>query len=121
MHVHRLIAGLVLAVALPAFAQTPAPATAPVAPADVPKHNCTKPGRVPGPSRERGPAAAYQKDYIAFTECLKKFALDQQALAEPHMKASNATVAEYNAAVKAYNDEVEKLNAANKCGRRRGR
>ena len=30
------------------------------------------------------------------------------------MKASNATINEYNAAVKAYNDEVEKNNKAGK-------
>ena len=45
MRIHRLIAGLALAAAVPAFAQTAAPA-APVA-AEPPKHTCTKPGDFP--------------------------------------------------------------------------
>ena len=112
MRLPRLIAGLVLAAALPAFAQTPAPAApaTPAATADLPKHNCTKPGEFPSRLATEGQQRQYQKDYVAFTECLKKFALEQQALAEPHMKASNATINEYNTAVKAYNDEVETRN-----------
>jgi hypothetical protein len=114
MRIHRLIAGLALAIAVPVLAQTPAPApTAPPA-ADLPKHKCTKPGDFPGRLATEGQHRQYQKDYIGYTDCLKKFALDQQALAEPHMKASNATINEYNAAVKAYNDEIQKQNEGNK-------
>jgi len=112
MRIHRLIAGLALAAAVPAFAQTAAPA-APVA-ADPPKHNCTKPGDFPSKAAGESTQRAFQRDYVTYTDCLKKFALEQQALAEPHMKASNATINEYNAAVKAYNDEVEKNNKAGK-------
>jgi len=68
------------------------------------------PSKAAGESTQR----AFQRDYVTYTDCLKKFALEQQALAEPHMKASNATINEYNAAVKAYNDEVEKNNKAGK-------
>ena len=107
MRIHRLIAGVALAAALPVVAQTPAPSAAA---GDPPKHNCTKPGEFPSRLATEGQQRQYQKDYVAFTECLKKFALDQQALAEPHMKASNATINEYNTAVKAYNDEIEKRN-----------
>jgi len=118
MRIDRLIAGLALAIAVsvPAHAQTPAPAPAPAAPAtaDLPKHKCTKPGDFPGRLATEGQHRQYQKDYIGYTDCLKKFALEQQAIAEPHMKASNATISEYNAAVKAYNDEIQKQNEGNK-------
>jgi len=112
MRIHCLIAGLALAAAVPAFAQTPAPAAPPTAAAEPPKHNCTKPGDFPSKAAGESTQRAFQRDYVTYTDCLKKFALDQQALAEPHMKASNATITEYNAAVKAYNDEVEKNNKA---------
>jgi len=39
----------------------------------------------------------FQKDYVAFTDCLRKFALEQQKLAEPHIKASNDAINDYNA------------------------
>ena len=39
---------------------------------------------------------------------MKKFIDEQQALAQPHVKASNAAIAEYNEAVKAYNDQIQK-------------
>ena len=112
MRIHRLIAGLALAAAVPALAQTAAPA-APVA-AEPPKHTCTKPGDFPSKAAGESTQRAFQRDYVTYTDCLKKFALEQQALAEPHMKASTATITEYNAAVKAYNDEVEKNNKAGK-------
>jgi hypothetical protein len=84
--------------------------TAPTAPAaGVPKHNCTSPGPIPGEmTGTDSKMRQYSKDYIAYTDCLKKFALDEQKAAEPHMKAANDAVAEYNAAVKTYNEEVQR-------------
>ena len=116
MRMTPLIAGCLLAAALPAFAQNAPSAAAPAAPsaADAPRHACVKPGDFPGNLASEPQKRQYTKDYVAFTECLKKFVSDQQALAEPHMKAANATVIEYNAAVKAYNDEAEKSNKAGK-------
>ena len=114
-----------LLLALAAFAATPvlaqnAPATpasvvADVPDSEVPKHTCTKPGEFPGSLASERQQRDYQKEFVAFTDCLKKFALDQQKLAAPHVRAANATVEEYNNAVKAYNAEVEKLkgNAKN--------
>jgi hypothetical protein len=100
-----LAAVLATAAAGSALAQTPA---AGASPADVPKHSCSKPGEFPGSLASDNQRRAFQKEYVAYTECLRKFATDQQKLAEPHMKAANDTITEYNAAVKAYNDEVEK-------------
>jgi hypothetical protein len=52
--------------------------------------------------------AQFGKDYKAYTDCLRDFALAQQKLAEPHMKAANDAVTEYNSAVKTFNDEMER-------------
>jgi len=100
--------------AAPVLAQntTPAPSAAPATPAaDVPKHNCTKPGEFPTSLSSDTQKRTFQKDYVAYTECLKKFALDQQRLAEPHTKAANDAATEYNAAVKTFNEAVEKANS----------
>lgn len=114
MRSNALLALLAFAAGTSAFAQpaaTPAPAASAAATpsADVPKHSCTKPGPFPGAMTSTdNQMRQYSKDYIAYTDCLKKFALDEQKAAEPHMKAANDAVTEYNAAVKAYNDEVQR-------------
>ena len=112
-------AALALAAALwaaAAFAQqpiTPAPTTAaPVAPAStspVPKHSCVHPGEFPGRLASERQQKQWQKDFVAYVDCLRKFVTDQQALAQPHVQAANATVEEYNKAVKEYNDTIQKL------------
>lgn len=77
--------------------------------ADSPKHACKKPGEFPNPKLATdNQLRQYHKDYTAYTDCIRKFALDEQKAAEPHIKASNEAINEYNAAVKAYNDELEK-------------
>jgi hypothetical protein len=109
-HAAKAFAVLTLAAfAAAAAAQTSAPATAPAAPAaPVPQHNCTKPSEYPGNLASDTQKRTWQKDYVAYVDCVKKFIDEQQALAEPHVKASNAAIAEYNAAVKAYNDQIQK-------------
>jgi hypothetical protein len=100
---------VVAAFAASASAQTAAPATAaPAAAAAVPKPECAKPGDYPGNVASDNVKRNWQKDFVAYVDCLKKFIEEQQALAEPHVKASNAAIAEYNAGVKAYNDPVQK-------------
>jgi hypothetical protein len=115
---HRAIPALAVivfaAVAFGASAQTAAPATpptpaAPAAPAaPTPKPECGKPGDYPGNLASDNQKRSWQKDFVAYVDCLKKFIEEQQALAEPHVKASNAAIAEYNAGVKAYNDQIQK-------------
>lgn len=103
-------------VALLAFAAAPAlaqnsgtsSATPAAGSADVPKHNCGKPGEFPNNLTSDNQKRAYQKEFVAYTDCLKKFAQDQQKLAEPHAKAANDAANEYNTAVKAFNEAVEK-------------
>lgn len=109
MRFNVLFVLLACAAGTSALAQPATDAPAAAASADVPKHDCAKPGPFPGEATSTDTQLArYGKEYVAYTDCLKKFALEQQKLAEPHMKAANAAVNEYNSAVKAYNDEIER-------------
>jgi hypothetical protein len=113
MNLHRHLPALVVSalVATAAFAQTPAPA-APAAPdPNVPKHACVKPGDLPGSLSSDLQKRAWQKEYVAYTDCLKRFIADQKALADPHLKAFNAAVDEYNDGVKKYNEAIEKARS----------
>jgi hypothetical protein len=100
-----VLATLALAAAPVAYAQKDAGG-------DVPKHNCKSPGQFPNPKvASDTQLRQYHKDYTAYTDCIRKFAIEEQKAAEPHIKASNEAINEYNAAVKAYNDEIEKRKA----------
>jgi hypothetical protein len=95
--------------AAPVLAQTtPAPAAGSSPAPDVPKHTCGKPGEFPGSLASDSQKRTYQKEFVVYTDCLKKFATEQSKLAEPHAKAANDAANEYNAAVKGFNDQVEK-------------
>lgn len=97
------------AFAASAVAQQPAPAAATAASAaPVPRHDCVKPGEYPGNLASDRVKQAWQKGYVGYVDCLKKFIDEQQALAQPHVKASNAAINEYNAGVKEYNEQVQK-------------
>jgi len=102
----NILLGIALAAtAASAVSQQPAP-SAPAAP--VPKHACTKPGDFPGGLASENQRRNWQRGYVEYTDCLKKFINDQQALAEPHVKASNDAINEYNNGVKDYNAQIEK-------------
>ena len=101
-----VVAGLGLA-SVAAAQQSPTPAPAAAA-APVPKHSCTKPGDFPGSLATENQRRNWQKGYVEYVDCLKKFINDQQALAEPHIKASNDAINDYNAGVKEYNAQIEK-------------
>ena len=111
---HRFTQPLVaLALALAAVAgmalAQQSPSAAPAAPAaPLPKHNCTKPGEFPGNLASDTQKRTWQKDYVGYVDCLKKFIEEQQALADPHVKAANAAINEYNAGVKEYNEQAQK-------------
>jgi hypothetical protein len=103
----RVIAGVALACAAAgALSQQPAAPAAPAAP--VPRPACTKPGEFPGSLASDNQKRIWQKSYVDYVDCLKKFIGEQQALAEPHVKASNDAINEYNEGVNAYNAEIEK-------------
>ena len=96
----------------PAAPATPAPATAATAPAKpaapTPKHNCVKPSEYPGNLASDNQRRTWQKSYVDYVECLKTFVKEQQALAEPHVRASNEAIEEHNNAIKEYNAQIEK-------------
>ena len=72
-------------VATAAFAQTPAPAgwrrPIPTSPARL-----RQAGRPSGQPVERSAKARLAKEYVAYTDCLKRFIADQKALAGPHLR-----------------------------------
>ena len=104
--VHSLAILVFTALSSIALAQQ-APASAAAA-APAPKHSCTKPGEFPGNLASDAQRRTWQKDFVAYIDCLKKFVEEQQALAKPHIDAANAAVNEYNAGVKDYNEQIEK-------------
>ena len=95
---------------------TPAPGPAPASPATAPaksaaptpKHNCVKPSEFPGNLASDNQRRTWQKSYVDYVECLKTFVKEQQALAEPHVRASNEAIEEHNNAIKDYNAQIEK-------------
>ena len=104
----NIVAGVALAgIAAGASAQQPA-APAPTTAGPVPRHSCAKPGDFPGGLASENQRRNWQKGYVEYTECLKKFINEQQSLAEPHVKASNDAINEYNNGVKDYNAQIEK-------------
>jgi hypothetical protein len=98
---------------------TPAPGPAPASPAPAPaksaaptpKHNCVKPSEFPGNLASDNQRRTWQKSYVDYVECLKTFVKEQQALAEPHVRASNEAIEEHNNAIKDYNAQIEKAKA----------
>ena len=107
--VHVVAAAAFAAFATAAVAQQPAAAPA-ASSAPIPQHSCGKPPEYPGNLASDTQKRTWQKDYVAYIDCVKKFIEEQQAAAEPHVKASNAAINEYNAAVKSYNETVQKAN-----------
>jgi hypothetical protein len=95
--------------ALPAVAQQPA---VPVVDTAAPKPSCSHPDEFPGALASESRIKQWQKDFVAYIDCLKKFYNEQQALAKPHVDAANAAVVEYNKSVKEYNDTVQKAKDA---------
>ena len=100
----------------PAAPTSPAAGPAPASPATpaaksavpTPKHNCVKPSEFPGNLASDNQRRTWQKSYVDYVECLKTFVKEQQALAEPHVRASNEAIEEHNNAIKDYNAQIEK-------------
>lgn len=115
-----LFAALSLALAATVSAQQAAPAAAPAtttAPAASLVHTCKRPGDHPGKLATDNHRRTWAKDANGYLECLKKFAMDQQAIgkplidqAKPHIDAANAAVEEHNKAAAALKDEADKNN-----------
>jgi hypothetical protein len=111
MTASRLLCLLLIGVfANSAFGQAPVPPDA--ADAKPAKATCTKPGEFPGHLATDAQRRTWQKDYTAYSDCMKKFISEQKALAEPYLKAYNAAIDEYNANIKVYNEQIESAKAA---------
>lgn len=106
--IQSIVAVAAALLAAVASAQQGAPASPAPAAGPAPQHSCGKPGEFPGNLASDTQKRTWQKDYVAYVDCLKKFVTDEQAIADPHIKAANAAINEYNAAVKAYNEQIEK-------------
>ena len=103
--VAALAATALLAASGASLAQTPAPAAA-----EPPKPKCEAPGDYPSKLASDLQRQRWMKNRDTYLDCMKKFVTEQQALAEPHIKAANAAVTEYNNAIKRFNEQVEAPN-----------
>lgn len=97
-----------LVVGVPAIAQQAAAPAGATPAAAIPKHSCAHPEEFPGKLASETRLKGWQKDFVAYVDCLKKFYDEQQALAKPHVDAANAAVIEYNNSVKEYNETMQK-------------
>lgn len=82
-----------------AQAQTSAPVPPSAPPPDIPKPTCTKPD-YPGNLASDYQMRSFNRDVKDYTDCMKRYASAQGAIAEAHTRAANAAIDEYNAFVK---------------------
>lgn len=116
MLLRMLLAASSFAVLAPASAQQPAPAPgAPPAPAAIAPHGCKKPGEHPGRLASDNNRRNWVKEANDYLACLKKYAMEQQAIAQPlftqakpHADAANAAIEEHNKAANQFKEEQDK-------------
>ena len=106
------LAAAMLAAAPLAFAQTDAPkADAAAKPAiDVPKPNCGAAPELPGRTMMQDSAVRkrFEGDVAKYKDCMKAYVDERQASARAHTAAGNEAVNNFNAWVKALDDEQKK-------------
>lgn len=103
----RLLAPLVAIAGSAAILSSPLAAAQDTVTVTVPRHSCKKPefpGRLASDTQKR----VWRKDVDAYSECINKFAAEQQKNADLLVKAANAAIEEYNAAVKEFQEEINK-------------
>jgi hypothetical protein len=86
----------------PILAQSPQPADQPA----IPKPTCEKPewpGRLASENQNR----AFVRKRDAYTECIKKYVSEHQALANAQAEAAKAAVDEYNKFVEELNAQIQ--------------
>ncbi len=109
MTIIRLLAALAFIVgAGSAGAQTPAPASAPAT--AIPKSTCAKPDHYPGRLASDNNKKQWERDVRTWGECMKKYVADLQVQIDASIKAANASIEEYNAGIKDFQEEVRKAN-----------
>ena len=107
-----ILAAALLAAAPLAMAQSTdaaKPADAAKAP-DVPKPNCGAAPELPGRTmmQDASVRKRFESDVQKFKECMKAYVDERQAAAKAHAAAGNEAVNEFNAWVKALDDEQKK-------------
>ena len=92
MYLRPLFALLIAAFSLGAAAQTPAPTTAatPVA-----QNTCVKP-EYPGRPASEARVTAFNRDFKAYGECVKKYVDQNKAIADAATASANRAIDEYN-------------------------
>jgi|SRR5688572_31964619 len=114
MLIRVLLAAATFAFVASASAQqaaSPAPAKTAIAP-----HGCKKPGDHPGKLASDNARRVWVKDANDYLGCLKKYAMEHQAVAQPlyeqakpHADAANSAIDEHNKAAAEFKSEQEKL------------
>jgi len=114
-----MVVRILLAVAIFTFitsASAQQPST-PSARAAIAPHACKKPGEHPGRLGSDNNRRNWVKEVNDYLACLKKYAMDQQAIAQPlfeqakpHADAANAAIDEHNKAASQFKDEQDKNN-----------
>ena len=89
--ISRLFCAVSLAVAAAGAHAQPAPATTP----NIPPHNCVKP-EYPGKLASAQKFNAFNKDYAAYGECMKKDIDDAKLILNAAATAVNGAVEEFN-------------------------
>jgi hypothetical protein len=98
------IAALLAVIATGAHAQA-----APVNMPAIPPHNCVKP-EFPGKLASSTRISAFNKDYSAYGECIKKYVDDTKSMVNAAVAAGNGAVDEFNkfaAEIKAQNEAAK--------------
>ena len=107
--ISRLLLATSLAAALSVTAAGARAQAAPVAMPAIPSHNCVKPefpGRLASPNR----ISAFNKEYTAYGECIKKYVDDTKSMVNAAVAAGNGAVDEFNkfaAEIKAQNEAAK--------------
>lgn len=92
MHLRPLFLLSIAAFSLGAAAQTPAPAgAAPI----VAANTCVKP-EYPGKPASEPRVTAFNRDFKAYGECVKKYVDQNKAIAEAATTSANRAIDEYN-------------------------
>jgi len=114
MLVRMLLAAASFTIIASASAQQPAPAPARAA---IAPHSCKKPGEHPGRLASDSNRRNWVKEVNDYLACLKKYAMEHQAIAQPlfdqakpHADAANAAIEEHNKAANQFKEEQEKNN-----------
>lgn len=96
MHLRPLFPLLIAAFPLAAAAQTPAPTPAPAGAAPIVAPNtCVKP-EYPSKPLSEPRVTAFNRDFKAYGECVKKYVDQNKAIAEAATTSANRAIDDYN-------------------------